>query len=100
MTLLDYIVRAPELVGTRVRIENASVFAADPATAFLRTGANSFTRLRSPWAERADLRSLLANCTSIIPDQGCRMVVVGTVTNDMTQNVNELTDVDFEVPTN
>ena len=98
MSPLDYVVAAPELVGKRVRIEGARVFAATPDYALLGTSGTTSTFLRAPWSERGDLRFLLANCATFVPADACTVTITGTVSGTMSGNVNELNDVDFEVP--
>ena len=95
MTVVEYIVQAPELVGERVRIKRAKLYYANPSFILMKTGASSSTWLVPPWADRSDLNHMLTRCTGFDILRECTIDVTARVLKERQENVNKLTDVDF-----
>lgn len=97
ITVTDYVVRSPEMVGQRVRVRGVVVANAGPDSMIIQTSPSSNTLIRGPWRDREDLRHLLERCAAFQGGPACTMTIDGTVTPESYNNVQVLNDVDFDI---
>lgn len=97
ITVTDYVVRSPDLVGQRVRVRGVVVANAGADTMFIQTSPSSTTIIRGPWRDREDLRYLLERCAEFQGGDACTMTIDGTVTDESYNSVKVLSDVDFDI---